>query len=63
GCHDIRTRGTAHAVFVDLHILVDPAISVEEAHRIADRVESAIKERFPAVTDIVVHPEPEEKLP
>lgn len=61
GCHDIRTRGTAHSAFLDLHILVDPEISIEKGHAIADRVESAIKERFPSVVDIVVHVEPEEK--
>lgn len=61
GCHDIRTRGTVHSTFLDLHVLVDPGISVEKAHEIADRVESAIKERFPSVVDIVVHVEPEGK--
>jgi len=61
GCHDIRTRGTEDSVFLDLHVLVDPAISVERSHRIADMVESSIKERFPSVVDIVVHIEPEEE--
>lgn len=60
GCHDIRTRGPAHAVFVDLHILVSPHLTTREAHDIADRVELAIKERFPEVADIVVHTEPDE---
>ncbi|MDI6745257.1 MAG: cation diffusion facilitator family transporter [Thermodesulfovibrionales bacterium] len=59
GCHDIRTRGTEHAINLDLHILVDPKISAEEAHKIADSVEEKIKGSFPAVTDIVVHIEPE----
>ncbi|MCG2709796.1 MAG: cation diffusion facilitator family transporter [Thermodesulfovibrionales bacterium] len=59
GCHDIRTRGTEHAINLDLHILVDPKISAEEAHKIADSVEERIKGSFPAVTDIVVHIEPE----
>jgi cation diffusion facilitator family transporter len=63
GCHDIRTRGTVHSAFLDLHILVDPELSTEKAHAIADRVESAIRERFPSVVDIVVHVEPEEKAP
>lgn len=58
-CHDIRTRGTEHTVFLDLHILADPDISLKNAHKIADRVESEIKKRFPTVTDIVVHVEPE----
>lgn len=59
GCHDIRTRGTEHSINLDLHILVDPKMSAEEAHKIADSVEEKIKSSFPAVTDIVVHIEPE----
>lgn len=59
GCHDIRTRGTERAIYLDLHILVDPKISMEKAHKIADDVEEKIKADFPSVADIVVHVEPE----
>ncbi len=59
GCHDIRSRGTEHAINLDLHILVDPKMPIEKAHEIADFVEGKIKCEFPAVTDIVVHVEPE----
>ncbi|MBZ0156101.1 MAG: cation diffusion facilitator family transporter [Alphaproteobacteria bacterium] len=57
-CHDIRTRGPKNYVFVDLHVLVLPSLSVEDAHRIADRVEEEIKSRVPEVVDVVVHIEP-----
>ncbi|MCS7215053.1 MAG: cation diffusion facilitator family transporter [Thermodesulfovibrio sp.] len=60
-CKDIRTRGTAGQIFVDLKILVNPAISVSEAHNIADRVEQMIKKEFPDVIDVVIHIEPFEK--
>ncbi len=60
GCHDVRTRGTEHCIFLDLHVLVDRELSVERAHEIADLIESTIKARFPSVVDIVVHVEPEE---
>ncbi|MDP1759767.1 MAG: cation diffusion facilitator family transporter [Thermodesulfovibrionales bacterium] len=59
GCHDIRTRGTEHSIYLDLHILVDPKMPIEKAHEIADAVEEKIKDNFPAVIDIVVHIEPE----
>lgn len=58
GCHDIRTRGTKSFIFVDLHVLVNPFLSVEDAHKIADRVEQEIKNRLPEVADVVVHIEP-----
>ncbi|MCS7163927.1 MAG: cation diffusion facilitator family transporter [Thermodesulfovibrio sp.] len=60
-CKDIRTRGTVGQIFVDLKILVNPAISVSEAHDIADKVEKIIKKEFPDVIDVMVHIEPSEK--
>ena len=60
-CHGIRTRGTKGCVFVDLHMLVSPDISVAAAHKIADRVEESIKARLPEVQDVVVHIEPSDK--
>ena len=57
-CHKIRTRGTKGQIFVDLHMLVNPALSVEEAHAIAEKAEKVIKERLPEVADVVVHIEP-----
>ncbi|MEW6674471.1 MAG: cation diffusion facilitator family transporter [Nitrospirota bacterium] len=59
GCHNIRTRGTVHATYLDLHVLVDSMTSAEKAHEIADTVEEKIKNEFPSVVDIIVHIEPE----
>ena len=58
-CHDIRTRGTKGHIFLDLHITVNPDISVKDAHDIAELVEAEIKKRISDVVDVVVHIEPE----
>jgi cation diffusion facilitator family transporter len=60
-CHEIRTRGHERHIFLDLHVLVDPRMTIKEAHDIAERVERTIKECFPEVADIVVHTEPDER--
>lgn len=57
-CHEIRTRGTKSHVFVDLHVLVGPSLSVEDAHQIAETVEKEIKSKISEVVDVVVHIEP-----
>jgi len=57
-CHEIRTRGQKSSVFIDLHVLVDPSLSVGEAHRIAHEVEGNIKRNVPEIVDVVVHVEP-----
>jgi len=57
--HSVRTRGLSHHIFVDLSIHVDPQLSVEKAHEIADAVEDTLKVNFLGVEDVVVHIEPE----
>jgi cation diffusion facilitator family transporter len=59
-CHMIRSRGRSDAVYVDLHLTVDPAMSVGEAHRLADEVESRLKGKIAGVVDVLVHVEPRE---
>ena len=59
GCHDIRTRGSVHSVYLDLHALVGRGLTTEKAHEIADRIETEIKKEFPSVVDIIVHIEPD----
>jgi cation diffusion facilitator family transporter len=58
GCHHVRTRGTTSEVHVDLHIQVDPAVTVAEGHAIAERVERAICESLDGVVDVIAHLEP-----
>ncbi len=62
-CHDIRTRGLASHVFVDLSIHVKPAWSVEQAHVLATDVENFLLAHFDSVEDVVVHIEPEGHSP
>lgn len=56
--HRIRTRGTEGEVYADLHVLVDPSMTVADAHRLADEVETGVKERFANVIEVLVHIEP-----
>ncbi|RDB61694.1 cation transporter [Gordonibacter sp. 28C] len=58
--HRIRTRGTEGEVYADLHVLVDPSMTVGEAHALADEVEDAVRARFPNVADTLVHIEPDD---
>ncbi|MBA4349484.1 MAG: cation transporter [Thermodesulfovibrio sp.] len=57
-CHEIRTRGSRGNIFVDLHILVNPSLPLEDAHKIADMVEEKIKSKLPDIVDVIVHLEP-----
>ena len=56
--HKLRCRLVGKYVYVDVHILVDPNLSVHESHEIATRVSQKIKDENPMVKDVVVHIEP-----
>lgn len=60
-CHDIRSRGSATDVYVDLRLHVPSDLKIEDAHDLAHKVEERIKEEFSTVTEVVVHVEPEDK--
>jgi cation diffusion facilitator family transporter len=58
--HALRTRQAGSDRFVDFHLLVPGRTSVTRAHRLAVRVEEAIKNTLPG-TQVVVHIEPIEE--
>ncbi|OGV76949.1 MAG: cation diffusion facilitator family transporter [Methylotenera sp. RIFCSPLOWO2_02_FULL_45_14] len=60
--HELRTRRMAHRALVDAHILVDPRISVSEGHSIAERARGRVLKSHPAVSDVLVHVDPEDDL-
>lgn len=53
----IRSRYTGSGTVADLVITVDPELSTEESHRIADDVENLLAQRF-GIIDTSVHIEP-----
>ena len=60
--HELRTRRMADKVLADVHIRVDPLISVSEGHRIGDEVMDTLKARFPEIGDVIIHIDPEDDI-
>src|SRR5690606_7313992 len=58
--HDIRTRQAGKMVFIDFHLVVPGAMSVDAAHAICDRIESKLRDAV-ADSQITIHVEPENK--
>ncbi|MDK1023963.1 MAG: cation diffusion facilitator family transporter [Gammaproteobacteria bacterium] len=55
GIHSLRTRKMGNDVLLDIHIQVDPGISVSEGHHIGEWVTRALINKFPAISDIIFH--------
>ena len=58
GAHRVRSRGSADHVHLDLHLHLDPAWSIAQAHDKAHEVTELLRDAYPALCDIVVHTEP-----
>lgn len=58
--HQLRNRKMGSDIFVDVHILVPPWISVSEGHQIAQRVHVALTYSNTQIKDVTVHVDPED---
>ncbi len=55
--HALRTRKSGPYRFVEMHVLVDPSMSVQAAHAITDEINAAISQKLANVR-VTVHVEP-----
>lgn len=58
GAHHIRSRGASDYIYLDLHVHLDPDLSLRDAHALTHRVIAALQREFPRAKDIVIHTEP-----
>jgi cation diffusion facilitator family transporter len=58
GVDKVWVRKLGMRLMVDLHIEVDPDISVQEGHRLSHQVKARLQRELPQVRDVMVHVEP-----
>lgn len=58
--HMLRTRKSGSDALVDVHIQVDPTLSVSEGHRIGEKVRDDLIAQIEEVADVTVHIDPED---
>jgi divalent metal cation (Fe/Co/Zn/Cd) transporter len=56
--HEISTIYTSGKFYITLHAYVDPEISVEEAHKIAETIERRMQAEIKPLENVTVHVEP-----
>ena len=59
--HNLRTRRIGNRIAAEVHIRLDGALPLSEAHEKASEVERRFKERFGAQSHVIVHMEPNHK--
>lgn len=58
---DLKMRYVGRLIAVEVHLGLDPEMSVAESHEVAREVKGTIMEKDPRVFDVLVHVEPEEE--
>ena len=58
--HSLRTRKIGQGISADVHVQVDPFLSVSEGHIISVSVERVAKESVEGLNDVTVHIDPED---
>ncbi len=55
GCHNVRARGVGGMLRADLHVTVDPQMSVADSHAVAREVARRVRERVGGIAEVLVH--------
>lgn len=56
--HDLKTRRSGQMTFIQMHLEMDPAISLRRAHEISDEVERQILAAYPDA-EVIIHQDPQ----
>ncbi len=56
--HHLRTRYIGNNIAIEVHVRMDGAMPLKDAHEVTKRIEASLKEEFGAETHIGIHMEP-----
>lgn len=59
-CHDVHVRQVQHRILASCHCLMKGGLTITEVHDVTATLEDRVKERFPQVFRVTIHPEPAE---
>lgn len=62
GMHDLRSRRSGTATFIQLHLELDDDLTLLEGHRISDEVEASLLGAYPGA-EIIIHIDPISVVP
>src|SRR3984957_8847238 len=57
-CHDVRVRQVDHRIVVTCHCIMKSALPITEVHDVTAALEGRVKEKFPQIYRVTIHPEP-----
>jgi len=58
GVHNIRSRGMADDIHIDMHVLADSRLNLEDSHNLNHEIEDAIRKKLNNSAQVIIHLEP-----
>jgi divalent metal cation (Fe/Co/Zn/Cd) transporter len=59
-CHDVRVQEVERRIQLSCHCAMDGSLPITAIHEVTARLEDRVKERFPQISRVTIHPEPPE---
>jgi cation diffusion facilitator family transporter len=60
-CHEVHVRTVEHKILVSCHCAMEGSLPITQVHDITAVLEDRVKERFPQIFRLTIHPEPLEE--
>src|SRR6266852_5010155 len=60
-CHDVRARQVEHHILVSCHCTMKGSLPITQIHDVTAVMEDRVKEKFPQIYRVTIHPEPFEE--
>jgi cation diffusion facilitator family transporter len=60
-CHEVLVRTVEHKILVSCHCAMDGNLPITQVHDVTAALEDRVKERFPQIFRLTIHPEPIEE--
>ena len=57
-CHDVRVRQVEHHILASCHCIMKSELPITRIHDVLAALEDLVKERFPQISRVTIHPEP-----
>ena len=58
-CHQVRVRQVEHRILASCHCVMKGDLAVTNVHDVTAALEDRVKEKFPQVLRVTIHPEPD----
>jgi cation diffusion facilitator family transporter len=60
-CHNVRVRQVEHHILASCHCTMRGALPITQVHDVTAALEDRVKEKFPQIYRVTIHPEPVEE--